>query len=79
MLARNTALNKIGYNAGYELEVYKTQVASYCVETTPALIKTIDAGIDPPENIENLERPGAKHLEASWRSGSSAGGVPSLR
>ena len=56
MLARNTALNKMGYKrAGNVLEVYKTQAASFGVETTPAPIETIDAGVDPAEITEYPE------------------------
>ena len=64
MLARNTALNKMGYN-GYALEVYKTQAASYGVETTPAPIKTIDASVEPPEIAEYPEYRGASDLLSS--------------
>ena len=71
MLARNTALNKMGYNlngAGH-VEVYKTETQAarlqdyYGIEPTPAPIKTIDASVDPPEIIEYPERPGANELE----------------
>ena len=58
MLARNTALNKMGYNGAGHLEVYKTQAASFGVETTPAPIETIDARIEPAEITEYPERPG---------------------
>ena len=56
MLARNTALNKMGYSdAGRALENYKTQAASFGEETTPAPIKTIDASVDPAEITEYPE------------------------
>jgi hypothetical protein len=45
MLARNTALNAMGYNAAGQGEVYKTQVArqlqDYGYEPTPAPIRII--------------------------------------
>ena len=69
MLARNTALNKMGYNGAGHVEVYKTETQAarlqdyYGIEPTPAPIKTIDASVDPPEIIEYPERPGANELE----------------
>jgi hypothetical protein len=60
MLARNTALNAMGYNAAGG-EVYKTQAArilqDYGFEPSPAPIKIIDASADPPVLIEYPERP----------------------
>jgi len=61
MLARNTALNAMGYNAAGRGEVYKTQAArilqDYGFEPSPAPIKIIDASADPPVLIEYPERP----------------------
>jgi hypothetical protein len=49
VLARNTALNKMGYNGAGQVEVYTTQAArllqDYGYEATPALIKIIDANV----------------------------------
>jgi hypothetical protein len=54
MLARNTALNAMGYNVAGQGEVYKTQAArllqDYGYEPTP--IKINDANADPPALIE---------------------------
>jgi hypothetical protein len=56
MLARNSALNKMGYNLKEAaLDDYKTQAASFGVDTTPAPIETIDASVDPAEITEYPE------------------------
>ena len=65
MLARNTALNKMGYDGTGYVEIYKTETQAarlqyYCgVEPTPAPIKTIDASVDPPAIIDYPELPGS--------------------
>jgi hypothetical protein len=64
MLARNTALNAMGYNVAGQGEVYKTQAArllqDYGYEPSPSPIKSIDASVDHPKIIEYPERPGAE-------------------
>jgi hypothetical protein len=71
MLARNTALNAMGYHVAGQGEVYKTQAArllhDYGYEPSPAPIKMIDASADPPALIGYPERPGAEDEDAEER------------
>ena len=71
MLARNTALNAMGYYVAGQGEVYKTQAArllhDYGYEPSPAPIKMIDASADPPALIGYPERPGAEDEDAEER------------
>ena len=68
MLARNTALNAMGYHVAGQGEVYKTQAArllhDYGYEPSPAPIKMIDASAYPPALIGYPERPGAEDEDA---------------
>jgi hypothetical protein len=68
MLARNSALNAMGYNVVGQCEVYNTQAArllhDYGYEASPAPIKIIDASADPPALIEYPARPGAENEAA---------------
>jgi hypothetical protein len=68
MLARNTALNKLGCNGAGQNEVYKTQAARllhiYVYESFHAQIRIIDASMPPSALTEYPEHPGAEDEDA---------------